>query len=86
MDKISQENTDLKMRLIDDFNNFEASLNGQSNNGMHSVRQDALAYINENGFLPESTKNGNTQTRQASSGMSMNRQLQDRRKFRIHLS
>ena len=50
MDKISQENTDLKMRLIDDFNNFEASLNGQSNNGMHSVRQDALAYINENGF------------------------------------
>lgn len=50
MDKISQENTDLKMKLIDDFNSFEASLNGQSGNRMHSIRQDALAYINENGF------------------------------------
>ena len=50
MDKISQENIDLKMRLIEDFSNFEASLNGQSNEMIHNVRRDAIAYINENGF------------------------------------
>ena len=50
MDKISQQNIDLKMRLIEDFSNFEASLNGQSNEMIHNVRRDAIAYINENGF------------------------------------
>jgi Fe-S cluster assembly protein SufD len=50
MDKISQENTDLKMKLIEDFSNLEASLNGQSNEMIHNVRRDAIAYINENGF------------------------------------
>ena len=50
MDKISQENTDLKLRLIEDFSNFEALLNGQSNEKLHDVRRNAIAYINENGF------------------------------------
>ena len=50
MDKISQQKIDLKRRRIEDFSNFEASLNGQSNEMIHNVRRDAIAYINENGF------------------------------------
>jgi Fe-S cluster assembly protein SufD len=50
MDKISQENTDLKLKLTEDFNRFEASLNGHSKEKIHNIRRDAIAFINENGF------------------------------------
>lgn len=50
MDKISKENIDLKIQLLEDFQNLELSLNGESKNYFHKIRQDAIATFEELGF------------------------------------
>ncbi|MEZ4690398.1 MAG: Fe-S cluster assembly protein SufD [Ignavibacteria bacterium] len=50
MDKISTENIDLKIKLLEDFNNLEVNLNGESKNNIHKIRQDAIASFEELGF------------------------------------
>lgn len=50
MDKISQEKTDLKIKLLEDFRKLELSLNGESKNYFHKIRQDAIATFEELGF------------------------------------
>ncbi len=50
MDKISTENIDLKIKLLEDFNKLELSLNGESKNYFHKIRQDAMAVFEELGF------------------------------------
>jgi Fe-S cluster assembly protein SufD len=50
MDKISTENTDLKIKLLEDFKNLELNLNGESKNYFHRVRQDAILAFEELGF------------------------------------
>ncbi|MDQ3194361.1 MAG: Fe-S cluster assembly protein SufD [Bacteroidota bacterium] len=50
MDKISQENTDLKIKLLEDFRKLELSLNGESKNYFHRIRQDAIATFEQLGF------------------------------------
>ena len=50
MDKISKENIDLKIKLLEDFRNIESSLNGESKSDFHRIRQDAIATFEELGF------------------------------------
>lgn len=50
MDKISHENTDLKVKLLQDFKKLESNLNGESKNYFHKIRQDAIAKFEELGF------------------------------------
>ncbi|MEO8663900.1 MAG: Fe-S cluster assembly protein SufD [Ignavibacteria bacterium] len=50
MDKISQENIDLKIKLLEDFRKLESNLNGESKNYFHKIRQDAIATFEELGF------------------------------------
>jgi Fe-S cluster assembly protein SufD len=50
MDKISTENIDLKIKLLEDFRNLELNLNGDSKNYFHKIRQDAIAAFEELGF------------------------------------
>ena len=50
MDKIATENIDLKIKLLEDFRNLESSLNGESKNYFHKIRQDAIAVFEQLGF------------------------------------
>ncbi|HMQ70493.1 MAG TPA: Fe-S cluster assembly protein SufD, partial [Ignavibacteria bacterium] len=50
MEKISTENIDLKIKLVEDFNNLEVNLNGESKNNIHKIRQNAIASFEELGF------------------------------------
>ncbi|MDQ3019670.1 MAG: Fe-S cluster assembly protein SufD [Bacteroidota bacterium] len=50
MDKISKENIDLKIKLLEDFRNLESSLNGEAKNYFHKIRQDAMSAFEELGF------------------------------------
>ncbi|MBK8551143.1 MAG: Fe-S cluster assembly protein SufD [Ignavibacteria bacterium] len=50
MDKISTENIDLKVKLLEDFREFESGLNGETKNYFHKIRQDAIGTFNELGF------------------------------------
>ncbi len=50
MDKISTENIDLKIKLLEDFEKFESGLNGETKNYFHKIRQDAIATFEELGF------------------------------------
>ncbi|MEO8210004.1 MAG: Fe-S cluster assembly protein SufD [bacterium] len=50
MDKISKENIDLKIKLLEDFRNLESSLNGETKNYFHKIRQDAISSFEELGF------------------------------------
>lgn len=50
MDKIAKENIDLKIQLLEDFKNLELSLNGESKNYFHKIRQDAISTFEELGF------------------------------------
>ncbi len=50
MDKISKENTDLKIKLLEDFMKIESSLNGESKSKFHKTRQDAIVTFEKLGF------------------------------------
>lgn len=50
MDKISTESIDLKIRLLEEFENLEHNLNGESKNFFHKIRQDAISAFEKLGF------------------------------------
>lgn len=50
MDKISNENNDLKIRLLEDFMKFESALNGESKSKFHEIRKDAIVTFERLGF------------------------------------
>jgi len=50
MDKISTEDIDLKIKLLEDFQNLEVNLNGESKNNIHKIRQNAIASFEQLGF------------------------------------
>ena len=50
MDKISTENIDLKIKLLEDFKKLESNLNGEAKNYFHKIRQDAIAAFEATGF------------------------------------
>ncbi len=45
-----KNNIDLKEKLLNDFSEFEKSLNGEINTGFHKTRKDAIKAFNELGF------------------------------------
>ncbi len=50
MNTLTQEYSNLKTKLSEEFKTFEASLNGQSKSSLHKIRQEAISSIGEFGF------------------------------------
>lgn len=50
MEKISTENIDLKIKVLEDFRNMEAQVNGEAKSYFNRIRKDAIAYFEELGF------------------------------------
>ncbi len=49
-DKISKENIDLKIMLLEEFRNLPSNMNGESKNYFNSIKLDAMASFEELGF------------------------------------